>query len=222
MDLLAVARDAACDHGGARPLTRRRPTCARCATWHASSCSPLHRLARGAVPTARPSRRGPFLCRSRARHLLSPGEGAAPRPTSASRRCRCPPRLLAHLRRWQSPRHRQRAFRRMERAAGQVGEDRVQDRARLAEVSGRICPHTLAPHRGDVADAERRAHVAGGRLRRHERADDPRGLRSPSPRPHAGSGCRLRPPRRRSPAPGAGGLARRGPPQARGGGAQTA
>ena len=77
--------------------------------------------------------------------------------------------------------HRQRALRRMEREADLLGEDRAQDggEARQAPRQGHS-PHP-APYSGDLADAERREHVACGGISWDERRDARSSLRSPSP-----------------------------------------
>ena len=55
----------------------------------------------------------------------------------------------------------------MERAAGEVGEDRVQDRAALGHGERTDQSAHVASHRGDLADAEGRSNPGGVRVPGH-------------------------------------------------------
>ena len=69
-------------------------------------------------------------------------------------------------------RHRDVAFRGVARRAGQVGEDWLQACRELGRPMGQGHAAYAAAHGGDVADAARRADLAGRRLSRHVGRDD--------------------------------------------------
>ena len=114
-----------------------------------------------------PSRRGPFLCRSRARHLLPPGRRCTrdQQAAAASAAAAPPARPSAPL----------------VRRKGIVSEHFVEwngrpvksvktafkTALRLAKAERTDQSAHVASHRGDLADAERRRQMGGGRLSRH-------------------------------------------------------
>ena len=92
-----------------------------------------------------------------------------------------PPRLLAHLRRWQT-RDRKAAFCRVQRTAGEISQDGLQDGRLVIQADRQGQPAHAASHCSDLAHADRGEHVGSRRLSRYVREDPARRLRASSPR----------------------------------------
>ena len=125
---------------------------------------PLHRHARRrdrlslAVPQGRP-----FVRRPRSRHLLS-ARDRPPRDQQAADAGADTAAAAGSYAALGSPRHCHVSFRGMAGRAGQVGQDRLQTCRRAGRSVGQGHAAHAAAHGGDLADAARRANLAGRRL----------------------------------------------------------